>query len=227
MSGDLLGIGKLVEALEKGTREVRELAKTYYAPIAKEKGELRADRIRVERKLQAIKMMLEADRLLQEAGVKSRKLIRKIALPVLEFASLESDDQLTMKWAGLLASSVAGDSVHVSFPQILNELTPGEARILDLLYAWQEEAVSVTNWSPMDYTMQRLRMEIGLSKEEFQLSAENILRLRLCRADVFWSFEAAVEREDEVRLIITPLGISFVKTCRGPSFRQNAATQPE
>lgn len=46
MSDDYLGIGKLAEAIERGTREFREVAKVYLEPIAKERGELQADKIR-------------------------------------------------------------------------------------------------------------------------------------------------------------------------------------
>ena len=52
MTDDLLGFGKLAEAMERSTREFRELTKIYLEPIAKEKGQLRADRIRFERERQ-------------------------------------------------------------------------------------------------------------------------------------------------------------------------------
>src|SRR5687767_4013840 len=107
MADDLLGLGKVCEALEKGTKEVRELAKVYFKPIAKEKGELRADKIRLERMHQTFKTMEEADRLLQKAGIKHRRLNQKIVIPLLEHASLETDEQLAINWAGLLASSVS------------------------------------------------------------------------------------------------------------------------
>ncbi len=103
MADDLLGLGKVCEAFEKGTREVRELAKTYAEPIAKVKGELKAGRIKIEGAIQLIKTIEEADRQLQEAGITERILNQKIVIPLLEHASLETDEELTTKWAGLLA----------------------------------------------------------------------------------------------------------------------------
>jgi hypothetical protein len=61
LSDDNLGLGKLAEALERGTREMRELEKTYIDPIAKEKGELQADKIKFnkfKRTIQAIKIVV-------------------------------------------------------------------------------------------------------------------------------------------------------------------------
>lgn len=216
MNDDLLGFGKLAEAFEKGTRELRSLVKTFLEPIAKEKGELKADKIRFERTVQAVKMMEKADRLLQKAKVKHRKLNPKIVFPLLEYSSLESDDFLTDKWAGLLASSVAGDPVHISFPKILAELTPGEAKLLDRQYTWHEEGGKATNWKPAEHTLGKLRVTIALSKEEFVLAVENLIRLKLIRIDVFWSPDATYGREEETHSHITPFGESFVRACRGP-----------
>ena len=40
------------------------------------------------------------------------------------------------KWAGLLASSAAGNEVHSSFPQLLSQLSSCDAKLLDGLYKW-------------------------------------------------------------------------------------------
>ena len=97
MNDDYLGIGKLAEAIERGTREFREIAKTYLEPIAREKGQLQADKIRCQREAQAVKMMMEADQLLQDAGIKRRTLNLKIAIPLIEKASLETEEELIAK----------------------------------------------------------------------------------------------------------------------------------
>lgn len=79
MADDLLGLGKVCEALEKGTKEVRELAKMYFKPIAKEKGELRADKIRLERMHQTFKTMEEADRLCKRLVLNTDDLTKKLS----------------------------------------------------------------------------------------------------------------------------------------------------
>jgi hypothetical protein len=219
VSDDYLGIGKLAEAIERGTREFREVAKVYLEPIAREKGQFQADKIRFEREVQAAKIMMEADRLLQDAGIERRTLNLKIAIPLIENASLETEEELTAKWAGLLASSVSGNQIHVSFPAILAELTSTEVKILDALFSWSKQWEQTGTWEQTEHTMRKLRESLGISKEVFRISAENLLRLRLCWMDAAWSEDAAFDREGEIHLLLTALGKSFVAACHGPRKR--------
>lgn len=58
----------------------------------------------------------------------------KLAVPILQAASLEDDETLQEKWAGLLASAAdpaSRDNVHPSFPELLRGLSPQEAKFLD------------------------------------------------------------------------------------------------
>lgn len=217
MSDDYLGIGKLAEAIERGTREFREVVKIYLEPIVREKGQLQADKIRFEREVQAAKMMMEADRLLQDAGIERRTLNLKIAIPLIENASLETEEELTAKWAGLLASSVSGNQVHVSFPAILAELTSTEVKILDILFSWSKQWEQTGTWEQPEHTMRKLREALGISKEVFRIPAENLLHLRLCWMDNAWSDDALFDRDSDIHLLITGLGKSFVGACHGPT----------
>ncbi len=216
MNDDYLGIGKLAEAIERGTREFREIAKTYLEPIAREKGQLQADKIRCQREAQAVKMMMEADQLLQDAGIKRRTLNLKIAIPLIEKASLETEEELIAKYAGLLASSVSGNQIHVSFPAILSELTSTEVKILDVLFSWTKQWEQAGTWQQAEHTMSKLRESLVISKEVFRIPAENLLRLRLCWMDAAWSEDAAFDREGDIHLLLTALGKSFVRACHGP-----------
>ena len=58
-------------------------------------------------------------------------------LPLLESAALEEEDDLSSKWAALLANAATPDSpvdIYPSFPHILSQLSPREARVLDGIY---------------------------------------------------------------------------------------------
>ncbi len=60
-------------------------------------------------------------------------------IPLLQAASLVSDDDLQERWAALLESSVSGpDGVLPSFGQTLSQLTAEEAKFLDTLVPNQE-----------------------------------------------------------------------------------------
>ncbi len=216
MPEDLLGWGKIAEALEKGTREVRELAKVYLEPVARAKGQLHADKIKHQCFKNAVKMLQEADHLLRDAGVTKRKLDLKVVIPIIEHSSLVEEEDLTSKRAGLLASAAAGDPVHVSYPKILAELTAAEAKILDLLFQWKEDETRVANWSPQEHTIGKVTREIGLANKEFQIATENLQRHRLGRTDMFWTDFDEQSLSDDRRLLLTPFGSDFVRACRGP-----------
>jgi hypothetical protein len=211
MADDLLGFGKLAEAVERGTREVREVIKAYAEPIAKAKGHNRATEIQLIGLQRIKKMVGKADRMLSAANRKRKSLNEKIVIPVLEHTFRETQDELIERWAGLLASSLAGDPVHNSFPRILSEITPAEAQILDQLFKWREgrSALAYSNTKV-------LQEEIGLSEKELVIASENLLRLRLCAADSFLTMDAMLANKAGSRLYLTYLGVEFVKVCQGP-----------
>lgn len=122
-----------------------------------------------------------------------------------------------MNWAGLLASSVSDDFVHVSFPGILADLTSSEVKILDKLFIWASHWEETGIWEQSAHTMNKLRNQLGFSKKEFRIPVENLLRLRLCMEDSAWGLDAVFDRDSEVHLLLTALGKSFVKACKGPS----------
>ena len=66
------------------------------------------------------------------------------AIPLLQAASLCSDDELQERWAALLESSVTQpEGVLPSFGHTLSQLTPEEARFLERLYANREKMDSL------------------------------------------------------------------------------------
>jgi hypothetical protein len=57
-------------------------------------------------------------------------------LPLIQLASLQSDEELQARWAALLENAVVSDNgVLPSFGQTLSQLTAQEARYIDRLYA--------------------------------------------------------------------------------------------
>jgi len=58
-------------------------------------------------------------------------------MPLLQLASLQSDEELQQRWAALLESAVTEpDGVLPSFGQTLSQLSAEEARYIDRLYAY-------------------------------------------------------------------------------------------
>ncbi|SPP64732.1 Abi-alpha family protein [Nitrospira lenta] len=216
---DLLGIGRIFEAFERGTREFREVTKLYYEPIVKVKGQLKATELQIRGRVRVVRALLEADRQIKKAGIKKRTLNEKVALPILEYVSLETEDELIEKWAGLLASSTAGDAVHPSFPHILSQLSVDDAQILDRLYIWMLEEERGLDYAR--HNSGQLKLLLGLSHQRFVIATENLSRLKLCRDGregddaPFWATPSSFV-DDLQPLKLTVLGLRFIQMCRGP-----------
>lgn len=87
---------------------------------------------RVKRKLRFLK---EIKRLLDEADSDIKPIATKLFFPVYEAASIEDDDDMQTRWAALIANEATKiGSVHPSFIEILRQMSPDDARLLDRLY---------------------------------------------------------------------------------------------
>jgi hypothetical protein len=60
----------------------------------------------------------------------------KVALALIENATVEYDDDLHTLWANLLATSLdaAADEIHKKYVSILSDLTSSDAKLLRALY---------------------------------------------------------------------------------------------
>ena len=228
---DLLGIGRIFEAFERGTRELREVAKVYWEPIAKEKGRLEATELLIRGRVRVHRALVEADRQIRKAGIKKRTLNEKVALPILEYVALETEDELIEKWAGLLASSTAGDAVHPSFPHILSQLSVQDARILDRLYTWRLEEERGHDYAR--HNSGQLKQILCLSHEQFVIATENLARLKLCRDSreggdtPMWATSPSFV-DDLQPWTLTVLGLRFIQMCRGPKkLKQSRKRSPK
>ena len=182
LSEDLIGFGKIAEALEHGTREVRELIKTYLEPIVKEKGLLRADGIREERMRKALRIAQDASILIEDASIADRRMPPRLAIPILEIASLEIKEELVEKWVGLLASTATEEGIHTSFYTILSQLISSEAKILDQLYVWHlscpiRSQTDIQTRAKENWTAEMLRSQLNLPERGSTPHLRNLERL--------------------------------------------------
>lgn len=177
---------------------------------AVEGGEMLRDRVRLRRWKAEVKMLAEAERFLEELGVDPSHVPAKVLFPLLDFASLEDEDDEAMlsRWAGLLANAAAGTDIGAavlpSFPRILAELSPEEAVILDVLYEDADPA--------------RVPSLYFRYSEDPMLSEETD-PLRLLEAsweDIPLSDDPPEYLHTVSRLTGTALGLSFVLACTPP-----------
>jgi hypothetical protein len=173
-------------------------------PAVEEVGFFLEDKVRLYRLKNQIRILAKAQEMLVSAGINPKAIPLRTLLPLLDGASLEDDIELSLKWAGLLASAASGEGKenHPAFPHILGQLSPLDARIIERLDICGGE-LSHAKFKA------ETRQELSISEEEYSYSFRNLFRLGLC---------VSVMRKSTLEevIILGPFGKNFLKLCRGP-----------
>lgn len=101
------------------------------------------------------------------AGAEPHELPPRVLIPLLERASIEDDEEMRERWAALLAHAAVSDDpddVPPIFAEILSQLTPAAATLLDVLGGTIPATGEVSSsWlgQPGGMTMSRLTSEFS------------------------------------------------------------------
>lgn len=203
------------KSLEVAVEAVKEFVGKIIGPTLEEVGLTFGDHIRSFRLKRQIRLLLTAQARLEKAGITPQTVPLKTFMPLLEGASLEDDEQLEEKWAGLLASAASGDhgpGVIPSFPIMLKQLTPLDARLLDYL----AEGPRVHN---DDTYVERgvLSSRLGAEPDDLDIVADNLVGLGLVGVEpAAGVYGGVLDVSDQQSLRISSLGSRFVEACKGP-----------
>ncbi|MFT3812952.1 MAG: Abi-alpha family protein [Acidovorax sp.] len=221
--------------MEEESKAVQEVAKTTGKAIdaAREAGGFIArfisgsleqgmgifeDRLRYTRWERRVRLMKRADEFLAQQGLigPTKAIPLKFAVPLFQAATLEDNDELQDKWAILLvnAATNSGLNLHRSFIDILEQLTPLEAKILDILYSLPFEKSQhveiLTAALPGSAQVKAEKQEKFVEpSEEVMLALGNLARLGCLRPSMTSGGGESFERVNP-----TVLGRSFVKACQ-------------
>lgn len=132
-------------------------------------------------------------------------------MPLVEAASLEEDDDLQDRWAALLANAAAGVlDVPPSFTNVLRDLDPAAARVLDFVYrSTMGVALDIQHRVKIDMTGPHVAL--GMSKTSMQFDLDNMIRLGVLRRPNDVTDDGLY---DSIQL--TAFGRFFVKACQPP-----------
>jgi len=192
-------------------------------PPASEFGGLLADMVRYYRFKTQIWIIQKAKKHIDKLGIKTQKVPVKFLASLLDNCSWEEDEDMKERWASLLANSVSeGKENHsyMSFVHILNELSPVEAKFIDLMYdevLWP--ARRAYRNTPSYQSTSRLSDRLNINDEEAYVICDNLIRLNLIQTN----FKFKPEKRDISRSEIQPtydevsltyLGNEFIRNCR-------------
>lgn len=195
------------------------------------------DKLRYRRWENQMKLMQKAEEKIQVNGLKGkmRPLSMKIGALLLEAASLEEDDYLRSLWVNLLVNSTRNDknATHPSFIQILQNLLPEEAKLLEHAYTRldAEGPIAKGKGVDCDYLLDKHKMlfaeKAGLSSyEEGEILAwfDNLVRLELVQIisssetkyfdaghHDYGDYGAYVETVHDKAIIFSAFGIRFME----------------
>jgi DNA-binding MarR family transcriptional regulator len=182
-------------------------------PAADEVGLMLQDSVKVYRLKNQLRLMKKAEEILEKSGKDPKTVPYRTLLPILEKGSLEDDDLLNDKWAALLANAadaVRNSAVTPSYPNILEQISPVEAQILDYLYSSLKDN---------DFREAQHLIDIcdfaELDQEKTKVLIDNLSRLGLVVSGGAFgenSFTLEIRGYDVVGL--TPLGQAFIPACQ-------------
>jgi len=128
---------EVASTMGKGIDLVRDIGRIISAPVEQIMG-IWADKLKYRRWENQIALLEKAYRKMSERGLSpSRQIPLKIAIPLLEYASVEDNENLQDMWANLLVNLANVDSkisIEISYVEILKSLSSLDAQIMQTIY---------------------------------------------------------------------------------------------
>ena len=184
-------------------------------------GGVLADLLGIVRFEMSIPYLKRAQRVLRDAGLDQEPLppvdLTKL-LPILEWGSLQpAESSMREQWDNLLANAlVACEEAHPAYADILRQLAPREAALLDGLFDQaMADGGELGSWGQKNLPAAELTERVGLTVEANDVARNNLFRLRVCRPiNVPYPGSTA---EDPARVLLIGFGNAFVRACRPPA----------
>lgn len=140
-----------------------------------------ADMVKYMRIEQAVRLAEKTEKLLADRGVDQTVSVEpKIAIPLIESATLETDDGLHSIWASLLANAMDPNSrekVTRSHVSVLREMSPLDVSFLNQMVSEKEVGHSGQELSEINFDKKKLAAAFCVSERDAELSLLNLLRL--------------------------------------------------
>lgn len=101
--------------------------------VGRELGQWLGDMVRYRRAPHQARLLMRAAEEIRASGLPAAAVEDRLLRAVLEEGGFEDNEAMQERWANLLANAATGSIVPPAFPEILRQLEPIEARLLDEL----------------------------------------------------------------------------------------------
>jgi len=170
------------------------------------------DTIRYRREVHLAKVLMRAAEKVKASGLPAHAVRDKWLRAVVENGSLEDDEEMQERWATLLANAATDnkEEIRLAFPNILAELEPKEALLLERL--WEKTP------SPSEEPFETVGSETTNDLVDLA-GIYNLERLGLLKW--IWSTGTTWDELSNGHVTLkgvqlTELGWEFVKACKSP-----------
>ena len=210
--------------------ETAEKAGSFFARAFKEPADeisgMITDKLRFIRWKRMVNMIDEVDKILEDKNVVDIRVVPpKIALPIIEEASLEDNPELQHLWNHLLANAMNPNfngEIRYGFIEMIKGITGIEAKLLNVFYEALRKEGKLEPLSEVFnhlLTKEEIMGGLSISTDVYALSDNNLMRMQLLSPAILKSKGMGLGTEpltiykgiDAVTL--TPLGVKFVEAC--------------
>ena len=201
-------IGRLVERL--------------LGPIADTGGDALDEWVRRRHK-RAEAVLTDSVKMLRTAQLEPQPVPGRILFPLMQYASLEEDDDLRAKWTALLANASSPgpeNQILPAYAEILRQLTPIQAKILDHMFQQTLTFEPGAGEEPMflPSVQQEIMDRFGLSREKYTLFASDFHRMNLIEVRRLSFKEVGMPTEELYgTLRLTALSLGFLRATTPPA----------
>lgn len=223
---------KAVQEVAKASRKALEIAEKAGPFIAGVFGDLVenavgivGDQLRYYRLNQFFLLTAKTEKLLAKRNITNPRAVRpKFAIPLIEAATLEDNDDLHSTWARLLANAMDPDGppIRQAFINILRGLDPDDAHTLAFLY--QTIFVTKRTDKTLEWTApgvlfidaRGLSLRLKIQIEETEIALLNLAREECIHAEYYPSMDEprSVVGGGAIGIRLTRLGKEFVEACQ-------------
>jgi len=211
------------KALDTTDKILKFIAKVFNEPIQETSGIL-GDRLKFFRWKRQIRIVDKVGEILKKRGViKTTPIPPKFAIPMLQNASLEDEDNLQDIWIRLISNSMDPEfegELRFAFIEIIKSLNSLDASILDFFYKtlkadsnidWEQ----ITNYS---LTKEQICKAMSLDLKDYYVSIHNLFRVQclapaILKGGVKIGNESLTVYKGADAITLTPLGKSFIEIC--------------
>jgi Abortive infection alpha len=159
----MTGLEKIItspETIKSVSDKAEGLLKSLFGKAFEEKGEMIADQIRLRRFKNQVNILAKAESFLREKNIDPKKINLKLLVPLIEYSSLEEDENMQTTWANVIANIASYETeqlFNLKCIEVLKEITPNEILLLDNLFAYylRTEEETLERWQSSSYLKDR------------------------------------------------------------------------